>query len=71
MFQGHVERFLASHPANVDRGVEQASNGSIIDAETRNAIGDRGVIAHEPGDLMAELPKRADTLNRSTGMIEE
>ena len=56
-FDGHVGRFLAAHPGYGDWTVQRAAIAPIIDADTRRALEDRGVIAQDIGDLLAGLPQ--------------
>ena len=56
-FEGHVGRFLASHPDYGDWTVQRVAIAPVIDSGTRKAVQDRGAIAQDLGDLLADLPQ--------------
>jgi uncharacterized protein len=55
-FGAHVGRFLDAHPRYRAWRVEKVAIAPVIDAGTRRAIEDRGVLTQDLGDLVADPP---------------
>lgn len=53
--EGHVGRFLAAHPIYQGWKTQIVAIAPVVDTQTRAAIRERGAVAQDLGDLLADL----------------